>query len=415
MKSLLRFTTAGSVDDGKSTLIGRLLYDAKSVMMDQWEAVERSSQRKGLSHVDLSLLTDGLKDEREQGITIDVAYRYFSTPHRTFIIADTPGHVQYTRNMVTGASTAEVALVLVDARQGVVEQTRRHLFIAGLLGLPMAIVCVNKMDLVQWSEEAYAAIVQSIGPLAKEAGISNVIYLPMSALLGDNVVDPSQNMPWYSGSPLLQTLEEIDLAPETEMAPFRFAVQTVLRPHTVAHHDFRGYAGRVASGAIHLQDSIVVYPGGHTTTVTGLWIGEQSLSSANCGQSITLELAGDTDVSRGSLIARSSQPQPRTTQEVVATLCWLDAAGQRMGSKYIVRCATAESRCLITETEGILALHSLQFEASADLLQANDIAKVHLRFAKPLTVDPYTQNRTTGAFILIDEASGTTVAAGMIS
>ena len=412
---LLRFTTAGSVDDGKSTLIGRLLYDAKSVLMDQWEAMERTSQRKGLSHVDLSLLTDGLKDEREQGITIDVAYRYFSTPARTFIIADTPGHVQYTRNMVTGASTADVALLLVDARNGVVEQTRRHLFLAGLLGLPVAVVCINKMDLVDWSESVFQSLCADAERVAREAGVRSVRFIPLSALLGDNVVDRSAHMPWYTGEPLLRTLETLEVPRPENDGPFRLSVQTVLRPHTTEHHDFRGYAGRVASGTISVGDPITAYPGGLTSRVSALWLGNQPLTTAHRGQSIALELADDLDVARGSLLAHSDHPQPVESQQVEATLCWLDRAPQLPGAKYAVRCATAEVRGLLDTVDRVLDLHTLVYTPTADPLRTNDLAHVRLRLAKPLATDAYTTNRVTGAFILVDESTGATVAAGMIS
>ncbi len=412
---LLRFTTAGSVDDGKSTLIGRLLYDAKSVLMDQWEAMERTSQRKGLSHVDLSLLTDGLKDEREQGITIDVAYRYFSTPKRTFIIADTPGHVQYTRNMVTGASTADVALVLVDARNGVVEQTRRHLFLAGLLGLPTAVLCINKMDLVDWSESVYTAICADAERVAREAGVRSVHFLPLSALLGDNVVDASTHMPWYTGAPLLNTLESLVVPRPENDGPFRMAVQTVLRPHTTEHHDFRGYAGRIASGSVSVGDPITAYPGGLTSRVSALWLGNQPLTRAQRGQSVSIELEDDLDVARGSLLAHTHAPQPVSEQNLEATLCWLDRSPQVPGAKYAVRCATAEVRGLIDSVDGILDLQTLAYAPSATPLRPNDLGRIRLRLAKPLAFDSYANNRVTGAFILVDEASGATVAAGMIS
>lgn len=307
--NLLRFTTAGSVDDGKSTLIGRLLFDSKSVYIDQMEAVEKSSQRKGLERIDFSLLTDGLKDEREQGITIDVAYRYFATPARKFIIADTPGHIQYTRNMVTGASTADAALILVDARHGVVEQTRRHSFIAGLLGIPNIMVCINKMDLVDFNESAYNAIVADYASVQTAAGLKHVAFIPISALLGDNVVDPSPNMPWYQGPTLLHHLETVEVDRPESQSDFRFPVQTVIRPHSDMHHDFRGYAGRVASGKISVGDRIVVQPSGLESDIAQIHLGSQTPETAHTGQSVVLTLVDDVDISRGDTLSAGTSPQ----------------------------------------------------------------------------------------------------------
>ncbi len=411
--NLLRFTTAGSVDDGKSTLIGRLLFDSKSVFIDQMEAVEKSSQRKGLERIDFSLLTDGLKDEREQGITIDVAYRYFATPSRKFIIADTPGHIQYTRNMVTGASTADAALILVDARHGVVEQTRRHSFLAGLLGIPNIMVCINKMDLVDFAEGAYQAIVQDYASVQASAGLRHVAFLPISALLGDNVVDPSPHMPWYAGPTLLRHLETVEVArPEAE-GDFRFPVQTVIRPHSDAHHDFRGYAGRIASGRIRVGDLVTVTPSGLQSHVDQIFLGDQSLTEALTGQSVAITLKEDVDISRGDTLTAGEAPRQET--EPSATVCWLDNQAQRPGAKYLIRHGSAEARAMIHQISGVLDITALEYHPTASLLTVNSIARIQLKTTKPLVMDAYIQNRITGSFILVDEMSGATVAAGMLS
>lgn len=411
--NLLRFTTAGSVDDGKSTLIGRLLFDSKSVYIDQMEAVEKSSQRKGLERIDFSLLTDGLKDEREQGITIDVAYRYFATPARKFIIADTPGHIQYTRNMVTGASTADAALILVDARHGVVEQTRRHSFIAGLLGIPNIMVCINKMDLVDFNESAYNAIVADYASVQTAAGLKHVAFIPISALLGDNVVDPSPNMPWYQGPTLLHHLETVEVDRPESQSDFRFPVQTVIRPHSDMHHDFRGYAGRVASGKISVGDRIVVQPSGLESDIAQIHLGSQTLETAHTGQSVVLTLVDDVDISRGDTLSAGTSPQLEQAPE--ATLCWLDNSPQRPGAKFVIRHGSAEARAMISHVHGVLDISSLEFQGQASPLTANSISKIQLKTTKALVMDPYTQNRVTGSFILVDEGTGATVAAGMLS
>ena len=410
--NLLRFTTAGSVDDGKSTLIGRLLFDSKSVFIDQMEAVEKTSQRKGLERIDFSLLTDGLKDEREQGITIDVAYRYFATPARKFIIADTPGHIQYTRNMVTGASTADAALILVDARHGVVEQTRRHSFLAGLLGIPHIMVCINKMDLVDFSEEAYQRIVDAYASVQAAAGLQHVAFIPISALLGDNVVDPSPHMPWYTGPTLLRHLETLEVArPETDR-DFRFPVQTVIRPHSVDYHDFRGYAGRVASGQIRVGDLVTVQPSGLQSQVHQILLGETALTEAKTGQSVVITLKDDVDISRGDTLVAGTAPRLESTPQ--ATLCWLDNQAQRPGAKYIIRQGSADARAMISQVDGILDIQALEFQAPEGVLNTNSISQVQLKITKPLVMDAYRQNRITGSFILVDETSGATVAAGML-
>jgi sulfate adenylyltransferase subunit 1 len=410
--NLLRFTTAGSVDDGKSTLIGRLLFDSKSVFIDQMEAVEKSSQRKGLERIDFSLLTDGLKDEREQGITIDVAYRYFATPARKFIIADTPGHIQYTRNMVTGASTADAALILVDARHGVVEQTRRHSFLAGLLGIPNIMVCINKMDLVDFSEEAYQAIVETYASVQAAAGLQHVAFIPISALLGDNVVDPSPHMPWYTGPTLLRHLETLEVArPETDR-DFRFPVQTVIRPHSDDYHDFRGYAGRVASGQIRVGDLVTVQPSGLQSQVHQILLGDTALTEAKTGQSVVITLKDDVDISRGDTLVAGTAPRLESTPQ--ATLCWLDNQAQRPGAKYIIRQGSADARAMISQVDGILDIQALEFQTPEGVLSTNSISQVQLKITKPLVMDAYRQNRITGSFILVDETSGATVAAGML-
>ncbi len=413
MMNLLRFTTAGSVDDGKSTLIGRLLFDSKSVFIDQMEAVEKSSQRKGLERIDFSLLTDGLKDEREQGITIDVAYRYFATPARKFIIADPPGHIQYTRNMVTGASTADAALILVDARHGVVEQTRRHSFLAGLLGIPNIMVCINKMDLVDFSEEAYQAIVETYASVQAAAGLQHVAFIPISALLGDNVVDPSPHMPWYAGPTLLRHLETVEVARPEATSDFRFPVQTVIRPHSDAHHDFRGYAGRVASGQIRVGDVVSVQPSGLQSHVDQILLGDTSLTVAHTGQSVAITLTEDVDISRGDTLVAGAAPRLESSPQ--ATLCWLDNQAQRPGAKYIIRHGSADARAMISQVDGVLDILALEFQAPEGPLSTNSISQVQLKTTKPLVMDAYRQNRITGSFILVDETSGATVAAGMLN
>lgn len=345
---LLRFTTAGSVDDGKSTLIGRLLYDSKSIFEDQIEAVEKSSSNKGLDHIDLSLLTDGLKDEREQGITIDVAYRYFATPKRKFIIADTPGHVQYTRNMVTGASTANLALILVDARQGVVEQTKRHSIIASLLKIPHIIICVNKMDLVDWDQEAYNKIVSDFEDFSAKLDVKDIHFIPISALKGDNVVNRSTNMDWYDGGTLLFNLENVHIGSDENHIDCRFPVQTVIRPHSDAHHDYRGYAGRVAGGVWKVGDEVVVLPSGLESKVATIDTFNGAVEEAFAPMSVSITLEDDVDVSRGDMIVRKNN-QPESTQDLDVMMCWLNQKGPRPRAKYILRHTSNEARAMITE------------------------------------------------------------------
>jgi sulfate adenylyltransferase subunit 1 len=410
---LLRFTTAGSVDDGKSTLIGRLLYDSKSIFEDQIEAVQKSSTKKGLEHIDLSLLTDGLKDEREQGITIDVAYRYFATPKRKFIIADTPGHVQYTRNMVTGASTANLALVLVDARHGVVEQTRRHAIIASLLKIPHLIICINKMDLVDWSQTRYNEIVKQFEDFAAKLDVNDIHFIPISALLGDNVVNRSENMSWYQGGTLMFNLENVHIGSDENHIDCRFPVQTVIRPHSTEHHDYRGYAGRVAGGVFKPNDEVIVLPSGLESKIKSIDTFGGSLEEAFAPMSVTLTLEDDIDISRGDMIVRKNN-QPEITQDLDVMLCWFNSAGPRPRAKYIVRHTSNEARAMITEViykMDINTLHRLEDEKEIGM---NDIARVRLRSTKPILADAYRRNRNTGSIILIDEATFETVAAGMI-
>lgn len=410
---LLRFTTAGSVDDGKSTLIGRLLYDSKSIFADQLEAVERSSSKKGLEHVDLSMFTDGLKDEREQGITIDVAYRYFSTPKRKFIIADTPGHIQYTRNMVTGASTANLALILVDARNGVVEQTKRHSFIASLLQIPHLIVCINKMDLVDYDQEAYEKIVSDFKDFAGKLSIPDIRFIPISALNGDQVVNHSDKMPWFKGSTLLHTLETIPIASDYNHIDTRMPVQTVIRPHTDEYHDFRGYAGRLASGILRKGDQVKVYPSGFESKVKEIHLPDGKSEEAFAPQSITLELEDDIDVSRGDMIVRSNN-LCEDGQDIDAMICWLGNKPMVQRGKYILKHTTNEVRAMIKETTYRLDIETFDRQENVQQLEMNDIARVKLRTTAPLFYDAYENNRVSGSFILVEEGTFNTVAAGMI-
>jgi sulfate adenylyltransferase subunit 1 len=410
---LLRFTTAGSVDDGKSTLIGRLLYDSKSIFEDQMDAVETSSNKRGLEHVDLSLLTDGLKDEREQGITIDVAYRYFATPKRKFIIADTPGHIQYTRNMVTGASTANLALILVDARNGVIEQTCRHSFIASLLQIPHLVVCVNKMDLVDYSEEAYNKVVAEYEDFAAKLNVKDIRFVPISALHGDNVVNRSEAMDWYQGETLLHLLENIHIGSDYNHIDCRFPVQTVIRPHSDEYHDYRGYAGRIASGIFKVGDEVEVLPSGFTSSIKSIDSLNEDLTEAFAPMSVSITLEDDIDVSRGDMIVRKNN-QPEMTQDVDVMLCWLNNRGPQPRAKYIVKHTSNEARCMIKEILYKGDINTLH-RAEDTEINMNDIARVKLRTTNPLLIDDYEQNRITGSLILIDEATHETVAAGMIN
>ena len=410
---LLRFTTAGSVDDGKSTLIGRLLYDSKSIFEDQVAQIEQTSAKRGLDHVDLSLFTDGLKDEREQGITIDVAYRYFATPKRKFIIADTPGHVQYTRNMVTGASTANLALILVDARKGVIEQTKRHTFIASLLQIPHVFVCINKMDLVDYSQEAYDRVVKEYTDFAAKLNVQDVRFIPMSALHGDNVVTRSEHMTWYEGGTLLHNLETVHISADYNLRDCRFPVQTVIRPHTDEHHDFRGYAGRVAGGIFKKGDKVVALPSGLESTISGIHTLTGELDEAFPPMSVTITLEDDIDISRGDMLVRSEN-RPEGQQDLDVMLCWLNATPPRPRAKYVLKQTTTDARAMITEIQYKMDINTLhRLEEDKDI-KMNDVARVKIRSTKPIFADEYNQNRVTGSLILVDEATNETVAAGMI-
>jgi sulfate adenylyltransferase subunit 1 len=410
---LLRFTTAGSVDDGKSTLIGRLLYDSKSIFEDQVTQIEQASTKKGLDHVDLSLFTDGLKDEREQGITIDVAYRYFATPKRKFIIADTPGHVQYTRNMVTGASTANLALILVDARKGVIEQTKRHTFIASLLQIPHVFVCINKMDLVDYSQEAYDRVVKEYTDFAAKLNVQDVRFIPMSALHGDNVVTRSEQMGWYEGGTLLHNLETVHISADYNLRDCRFPVQTVIRPHSDEYHDFRGYAGRVAGGIFKKGDKVVALPSGLESTISGIHTLTGELEEAFPPMSVTITLENDIDISRGDMLVRSEN-RPEGRQDLDVMLCWLNATPPRPRAKYVLKQTTADARAMITEIQYKMDINTLhRLEEDKDI-KMNEIARVKIRSTKPIFADEYNQNRVTGSLILVDETTNETVAAGMI-
>ncbi len=410
---LLRFTTAGSVDDGKSTLIGRLLYDSKSIFEDQLEAVEKSSAKKGFDYVDLSLLTDGLKSEREQGITIDVAYRYFATPKRKFIIADTPGHIQYTRNMVTGASTANLALILIDARKGLVEQTFRHSFIASLLKIPHIIVCVNKMDLVGYNEEVFEKIVEEYKAFSSKLEISDVQFVPISALAGDNVVNRSENMAWYQGATLMHMLETVHIESDYNHIDSRFPVQYVVRPHAKEFHDYRGYAGRIAGGIFRPGDEVVILPSGFTSKIKTIGFGDEDLTEAFAPMSVTMTLEDDIDVSRGDIIAKPNN-HPHSDQDIDLMLCWMNQRPVNVNSKFFIRHTTREVRGVLKEIQYKLDINSLGRIEGVDQLAMNDIARVKIRTAQPLFFDAYRKNRITGSLVLVDEGTNETVAAGMI-
>ena len=411
--TLLRFATAGSVDDGKSTLVGRLLHDSKSVLTDQLEAVERVSLGRGQEAPDLALLTDGLRAEREQGITIDVAYRYFATARRRFILADTPGHVQYTRNMVTGASTAELAVVLVDARNGVVEQTRRHAAVAALLRVPHVVLAVNKMDLVAYAEPVFAAIAEEFTSYAASLGVPDITAIPISALAGDNVVEPSAHMDWYGGPTVLEHLETVPVSHDLTGCPARFPVQYVIRPQTAEHPDYRGYAGRVASGILRVGDRVTVLPSGRTTTISGIDALGHSVDTAWAPQSVTVLLADDLDVSRGDLIAPTASA-PGLTQDITATVAHLHERPLRIGERVLLKHATRTVKAIVKALPYRIDLsHGLAHENDPAQLAVNDIGAVLLRTAEPLPVDAYADSRLTGSFLLIDPADGTTLTAGM--
>ena len=412
---LLRFTTAGSVDDGKSTLIGRLLYDSKAIFEDQLDAVEKSSKSRGDDHVNLALLTDGLRSEREQGITIDVAYRYFATPRRKFIIADTPGHIQYTRNMVTGASTANLAIILVDSRKGVIEQTCRHAFIASLLKIQNVVVCVNKMDLVDWDEGVYNDIVEQFKKFASRLdNIVNITFIPASALLGDNIVEESKNMPWYQGPTLLYHLETVYNSSDFNHIDARLSVQWVIRPHSNEYHDFRGFAGRVAGGVFKPGDTIKVLPSGFESKIKSLHTMNDHLDEAYAPMSITMTLEDEIDISRGDMIVKPNNV-PEVSQDIEAMICWFSSTKSLQGrGKFVLRHTTNEVQALINEVRykvNINTLHKIEDDLE---LKLNEIGRVSIRTSAPVFTDSYSKNRITGSFILIDPLTNETVAAGMI-
>lgn len=411
---LLRFTTAGSVDDGKSTLIGRLLFDSKGIFEDQLESVKKSSEKKGLQEVDLALLTDGLRSEREQGITIDVAYRYFATPKRKFIIADTPGHIQYTRNMVTGASTANLALILIDARNGVVEQTKRHSYIASLLRIPHLVICINKMDLVDYSEERYEEIVEQYKGFAAKMDIKDVQYVPISALKGDNVVERSSNMDWFKGPTLMYLLEHIHIASDYNHIDARLPVQNIIRPQKIeGFHDYRGFAGRITSGIFRKGDEVTVLPSGFSSKVKSVREGEKVVEEAYPPMSVAIELEDDIDISRGDMIVKPNN-QPEVGQDIDAMMCWFSPQSLKVGGKYVLRHTTSEVRAMVKDIVYKMDINELHKDDSDKDIKMNDIARIKLRTTKPLFFDPYKKNRQTGSLILVDEATNNTVAAGMI-
>ncbi|MEK7950816.1 sulfate adenylyltransferase subunit CysN [Luteolibacter soli] len=411
---LLRFTTAGSVDDGKSTLIGRLLYDSKSIFEDQLEAIEETSKRRGDGHVDLALLTDGLKAEREQGITIDVAYRYFATPKRKFIIADTPGHIQYTRNMVTGASTANLAIILIDARKGVIEQTKRHSFIANLLRIQHVVVAVNKMDLVDYSEEVYEKIIKDYQEFASRLdNIVEITPIPISALNGDNVVDKSTSMPWYQGPSLLYHLEHVYVGGEENHVDARFPVQWVIRPQSDEWHDFRGYAGRVAGGVFKPGDEITVLPSGFTSRIKAIHTADGHLDEAFAPQSVTLTLTDEIDISRGDMIVKKNNP-PQSSQDLEAMICWFSNKPMASRAKVVLRHTSREMQAIISEVKYLVDINTLHKIEGAGTFAMNDVGRITLRTAQPVIHDSYRRNRQTGSFILVDPGTNETVAAGMI-
>lgn len=410
---LLRFTTAGSVDDGKSTLIGRLLYDSKSIFEDQIEAVKLSSEKKGFDYVDLSLLTDGLKSEREQGITIDVAYRYFSTPARKFIIADTPGHIQYTRNMVTGASTANLAIILIDARKGLLEQTFRHSFIASLLRIPHVVVCVNKMDLVDYDEAVFNRIVMDYKAFVSKLDILDIQFVPISALRGDNVVERSTNMTWYEGPTLLYLLENVHIASDLNHIDCRFPVQMVIRPHTLEHQDFRGYAGRISGGVFKPGDTVKVLPSGFETKIKAIELDGEPIEEAFSPMSVILTLDDEIDISRGDMIVRPNN-SPHIGQDIDVMVCWMSQQTLRSRTKLLVRHSTNECQTLVKQIHYTVNINTLHREEAVDEIGLNEIARISIRTASPLFYDSYSKNRQTGSVIFIDPNTYETVGAGMI-
>lgn len=410
---LLRFTTAGSVDDGKSTLIGRLLYDSKAIFEDQMEKIEESSRKKGDEYTNLALLTDGLSAEREQGITIDVAYRYFSTPNRKFIIADTPGHVQYTRNMVTGASTANLAVILIDARKGVIEQTCRHSFIASLLQIEHIVLCVNKMDLVDYSEERFKEIRQQFRSFSSKLDVPDIHYIPISALYGDNVVEKSDKMPWYGGSTLLYTLENVQVDSDHNHVDSRFPVQWVTRPQSEEYPDYRGYAGKVAGGVFKPGDEVIALPSGFTSTIDTVETYEKEEEEVFAPMSITMTLEDEIDISRGDMIAKPDN-QPTVGQDIDLMVCWLNKEPLKPNGKYAIKHTTKDARCIVKEVKYKVNINTLHRVEGDKEIGLNDIGRIHIRTTEPLLYDSYKQNRATGSIIIIDEYTNETVGAGMI-
>ncbi len=410
---LLRFSTAGSVDDGKSTLIGRLLYDSKSIFEDQYEAIEATSKKKGEEHVNLALLTDGLRSEREQGITIDVAYRYFATPKRKFIIADTPGHIQYTRNMVTGASTSNLSIILIDARKGIIEQTHRHTFIASLLGIPHVVFCINKMDLVDYSEEVFDSIKKEVEAFASKLDVKDIHFIPISALNGDNVVNKSDKMDWYQGGTLMYLLENIHIGSDHNHIDCRFPVQYVIRPESTEHHDYRGYAGRIAGGVFKPGDEVAVLPSGFTSKIKSIDTLDGSLEEVFAPMSVTMTLEDEIDISRGDMLVRVNN-QPKVTQDVELMVCWMNEKNLQPRGKYAVKHTSNDARCIIKDIRYKVDIRTLHRMEDDKEIKMNDIARISIRTTKPLFIDNYKRNRNTGSLILIDEATNETVGAAMV-
>lgn len=413
MKEILRFTTAGSVDDGKSTLIGRLLYDSKSIFQDQLEAIESSSKSKGFDYVDLSLLTDGLKSEREQGITIDVAYRYFETPKRKFIIADTPGHIQYTRNMVTGASTANAALILIDARKGIQEQTQRHSFISSLLGIPHIIVCINKMDLVDYEEKVFKKIKSDFERFASKLKVKDIRFIPISALIGDNIVNKSDKMLWHHGSTLIYELENLHISSDQNHIDPRLAIQSVIRPHRKEYQDFRGYTGRIASGTFKSGDEVLVLPSGFKSEIDKIFLDDEIIEEAFASMSVTLTLKDDLDISRGDMITKEGN-SPVSTQNIEAIINWMSEKTLKEKQKLILKHTTQEVKAIIDEIKYEIEINTLHRDTGVRQLKLNSIGRVKIKVSRPIFIDSYDKNRITGSFILIDSQTFETVGAGMI-
>ena len=412
-KEILRFTTAGSVDDGKSTLIGRLLYDSKSIFQDQLEAVEKTSKNKGFDYIDLSLLTDGLKSEREQGITIDVAYRYFETPKRKFIIADTPGHIQYTRNMVTGASTANLAIVLIDARKGLLEQTHRHSFIASLLGIPHLVVCINKMDLVDYDRKTYNNIVKGFKAFSSKLNIKDIRFIPISALNGDNVVNPSANLQWFDGGTLIHQLENIHIASDHNHIDCRFPVQYVIRPHRKGFEDFRGYAGRIESGVFKPGDQVKVLPSGFRSTIKEIFLGDQTVNEAFAPMSVNITINDDFDISRGDMLVRENN-SPSVSQDIELLVTWLTDKPLTTRKKVIIKHTTKETKAVVVEILYEININTLHREEDTEQLELNSIGRVKIRTADPLLIDDYSKNRSNGSLIMIDPQTFETLGAGLV-